>query len=107
MLKKEKKMTTEVVTLGNEASAGANYSIAYLRHFLVPKQNLCLKTNLKHRLELRQPIRGRTQAGLDVNSVPLAESCGALLRGWYLMRVRILEGGVVCRFRDLHRHQLV
>lgn len=100
-------MTAEVVTLGNEASAGANYSIAYLRHFLVTKQNLCLKTNLKHRLELRQPIRGRMQAGLDVNSVLLAESCGALLRGWYLMPVRILEGGVVCRFRDLHMHQLV
>lgn len=89
-------MTTEVVTLGNEASAGANYSIAYLRHFHVTKQNLCLKTNLKHRLGLRQPIRGRTQAGLYINSVPLAEACEALRRGWYFMRVRILEDGVVC-----------
>lgn len=71
-LLKKKKMTTAVVTLGNEASAGANYSIAYLRHFHVTKQNLCLKTNLKHRLELRQPIRGRTQAGLDVNSCPFS-----------------------------------
>lgn len=40
-------MTAAVVTLGNEASAGANYSIAYLRHFHVTKQNLRLKTNLK------------------------------------------------------------
>lgn len=75
-------MTTGVVTLGNEASAGANYSIAYLRHFHVTKQNLCLKTNLRYRLELRQPIRGNRQAGLNVNSAPVAEACRALLGGW-------------------------
>ena len=61
-------MMTTVATLGDETSARANYSIAYLRHFHVTKQNLCLKTNLKHRLELRQPIRERTQAVLHVGS---------------------------------------
>ena len=63
-----------VEALGDETPERANYSIAYLRHFHVTKQNLCLKTNLKHRLELGQPIRGRTQAG-DVSAViPLAEA---------------------------------
>lgn len=66
-IKDRKKMTTTVAALGDEALARANYSIAYLRHFHVTKQNLCLKTNLKHRLELRQPIRERTQAGWRVS----------------------------------------
>ena len=66
-IKDRKKMTTTVAALGDETPARANYSIAYLRHFHVTKQNLCLKTNLKHRLELRQPIKERTQAGWRVS----------------------------------------
>ena len=65
-IKDRKKMTTTVAALGDETPGRANYSIAYLRHFHVTKQSLCLKTNLKHRLELRQPIRERTQAGWRV-----------------------------------------
>lgn len=70
VFKERRRMTATAVTSGDEASAGAIYSIAYLRRFHVTKQNLCLTTDLKRRLEPRRPIRGRTQAVLHVNSCP-------------------------------------
>ena len=72
-------------------------------------KNLCLQTNLKHRLELEQPLRERTQAALPVNSSSFSWGLSSSLKGPGFDAGGDSErwDAWVCWFRHLHMHHPV